>query len=193
MAWEQGSLFPIDEPTAAAYREGVDPHPVHAPAVRNRIFEMLAEVGAGESMRDLIARWHERLSNDPEAKLRAELAHKAGISYEMALERWGTPDSIAVALAGSIIRAEEHDATCQGCGTKPSDWVFWLDRSDDGLPPLLREKDHTPWKFTLHDCYGCDGLHHRNSALSAEDRSRGVRWIIQRKQPWESTEDGFDL
>lgn len=193
MDGDQLRLFPIDEATSQSYREGVDLEPVHRPEVLNRIYEMVLDLGADESMSALVGRWYERLTNDPEARLRAELADRAGISYEMALERWGTPDAIAAALAKAILKSEEHAATCQQCGTKPDDWVFWLDRSEDGLPPLLREKDNPPWQFFLHDCYGCDGLYHRNNALGADDKARGVRWVIKPRAEGEPTVDGFAL
>ncbi len=173
------------------YREGADPNPTPAPEVRNRVYDLLRDVGAPESMAGLVGRWMEYLKNDPEAKLRSTLADAAGISYSMALERWGTPDDIAAALATSLLRAEDHEARCQRCGTKPEEWTHWITSEADGVTRLLREKDEPPYKFELHDCYGCDGIYHRDLALNAEERAAGKHWVIKQRQPGEGHDSGF--
>lgn len=177
--------FEVADETLDAIRHGVDLEPRADPRVSDMVYRALRDVGAPPGMLDDVAAWTERLRNDPEARLRKQLADRAGIPYSQALLRWREPDDLAAELASIGLRAEDHKARCQTCGTRPDEWLDFTD------PEWPRPLDHPPYKFFLWDCYACDMLYELNQGVDQEQTARGMRWIIAPRADGEPTVDGF--
>ena len=125
-----------DYPRAEALKRGEDPAPVLDAGMIAHLDAMRLEAMRPPGMDADISRWVERLTNDPEARLRSELAHRAGISYSAAVERWEDPQDLAAEYARVALEIEDRIERCGACGTRPDEVLDFTD--PDPAPPTGR-------------------------------------------------------
>ena len=164
-----------------ALKRGADLYPVPDAGMIAHVERLRFEAMRPPGLEADIDRWVERLRNDPEARLRSELAHRAGISYSAAVQRWEDPQDLAAEYARVMLDVDDRIERCGACGTRPDEVLDFTD------PDRPRPLDEPLWKLYRFDCWTCIGLADLNGELTPEERTQGARWEVRPRgdgEPW---------